>query len=164
MSRLVKCQDTGESIDKADAYRADNGKYWSNEASYIKWATQKEWRQKCIELIFELLDFKHGQTVPTNLYSQLKKFENMGYDTVYDTIVDQRDQILWAIHNKEFKQTSSMIMYVGRILENHMMDVYKRRQEDKKREELQERTIIPENIEVDNKKQSTRDISRFLED
>lgn len=163
-TRRVKCQDTGEYSTSDIAYRSDNGKYWSSEAAYIWWKKNKEWKQKCIDLLFEILDYQQGMTVPGILWKNFSKYEKMGYEVVYETICGERKSIEWALHNKEFKSEASMIVYVCRILENHMMDYYKAYKSLQKEQEKNEAMVIPDAIDVQNKKQGAKDISRFLED
>ena len=103
-------------------------------------------------------------TVPGVLWKNFAKYEKMGYETVYETIVGERKNIEWALQNKAFKSESGMIMYVCKILENHMMDYYKTIQAVKKQKQINEAMQLPEDIEIQNKKQGSRDISRFLED
>ncbi len=79
-------------------------------------------------------------------------------------IVGERGSIEWALRTKQFKNTTKMISYVFRILENNMMKYYKEAQDAAEQKRINENIVIPENIEVDNKRQRSHDISRFLED
>ena len=164
MNRRVKCQDTGEYSTSDCAYRATNGKYWSSEAVYQQWVENKEWRQRSIDTLFEILGYQSGMTVPGVLWKNFAKYEKMGYETVYETIIGERKNIEWAMQNKEFKSEAGLISYICRILENHMMDYYKTIQTVKKQKQINEAMQLPEDIEIQNKKQGSRDISRFLED
>ena len=164
MSRRVKCQDTGEYSTSDCAYRAANGKYWSSEAAYQQWVENKEWRQKSIDVLFEILGYQPEMTVPGVLWKNFAKYEKMGYETVYETIIGERKNIEWALHNKTFNNESGMIMYVCRILENHMMDYYKVIQATKRQKKINEAMQLPQDLEIQNKKQESKDISRFLED
>ena len=162
MARRVKCQDTGEYSTSDVAYRAANGKYYSSMASYQQLEEQKAQRQKCIDALFEILGFDKDTIVPTILFKNLKSYEKMGYDIVYDTIIEEERDINWALQNVNFQNTTGMIMYVCKILENHMMDVYQRKKFRQCHANRKE--IVIDNIEINNKKQKTKDISKFLED
>lgn len=162
--RRVKCQDTGEYSTNDIAYKAANGKYYSSEAAYIQLVEQQQQRQKCIDLLYDILDFDRDIIVPSILFKNLKNYEKVGYDVVYETILEERNDINWALNNIDFKNITGMIIYVCKILENHMLDVYKRKQHDKRVAEKQNDVVIPSSTEVRNKKQKTKDISRFLEE
>lgn len=162
----VKCQDTGECLAPSAAYKAENGKYWSSEAAYLQWKNEDEWRNKCKDLMVSILfpNYEKGMKLPTVLWQRIEEFSGMGHEIFYNAIVGERGRIEWALRNKQFKNTTKMISYVFRILENNMMKYYKEAQDAAEQKRINENIVIPENIEIDNKKQRSHDISRFLED
>ena len=162
MARRVKCQDTGEYSTSDVAYRAANGKYYSSMAGYQQLEEQKVNRKKCIDALFEILGFDKDIIVPTILFKNLKSYEKMGYDVVYDTIIEETKDINWALQNVNFQNTNGMIMYVCKILEGHMVDVYQRKKFE--RCHAKRPDVAPIDIEIHNKKQKSKDISRFLEE
>lgn len=167
MSRRVKCQDTGEYSTSDCAYRATNGKYWSSEAAYQQWVENKEWRQKSVDALFEILGYQSGMTVPGVLWKNFAKYEKMGYETVYETIIGERKNIEWAMQNKEFKSEAGLISYVCRTLENHMMDYYKTIQAVKKAKEKQKNTQDNEDNNYSDAgllSSKSHDVSQFLGD
>lgn len=164
MGRRVKCQDTGEYSTSDIAYKSDNGKYWSSESAYQKWKKNQEWRQKSIDLLFEILGYTEHMTIPGVFWKNFKSYEPMGYETVYATIQGERSSIEWALHNKQFKSEAGLILYVCRILENHMIDYYKRVISLEQQNVASEQIDIPQDIVVENRKQGSKNISKFLED
>ena len=162
----VKCVDTGQLAPKENCYKAENGKYWSSEAAYLLWKNEDEWRNKCKDLMVNILfpNYKEGMKLPTILWKRIEEFSSMGHEIFYNAIVGERSSIEWALRSKQFKNPTKMISYVFRILENNMMKYYQEAQDAAEQKRINENMVIPENIEVDNKKQRSHDISRFLED
>ena len=161
MARRVKCIDTGEYSTSDVAYRAINGKYWSSEAAYNKHQDQMEWFHKCVNLIMSELGYDEN-FVPTLIMKNLKRYEKVGYDVAYDTINHVHDSIMWALQNKTFIKEFNKITYVFRIIDNHVLDVYEERKRDREQKRINDRMVVPQNDEINNRKQETHDISRFL--
>lgn len=126
MSRQVKLVDTGEMSTNDVAFRAPNKKYFSSEAAYIKWNTNKEYRNKCIDKMFEIMSYKPGMILPTYFFKKLKDYEYLGYEALYNTMISQTKSIQWALTNKSFNGETAKVMYIMAILHNNVMDEYKK--------------------------------------
>jgi len=161
MARKVKCVDTGEYSTSDVAYRATNGKYWSSVAAYNHHQDQMEWFHKCVNLIMGELGYDEN-FIPTLIMKNLKRYEKVGYDVAYDTINHVHDSIVWALQNKTFIKEFNKITYVFRIIDNHVLDVYEERKRDREQKRINDGMIVPQNDEINNRKQETHDISRFL--
>ena len=167
--RKVKLQDTGEYSTSDVAYQAPNKKYYSNEAAYKKIIINTTYRQKCIDTMYELLEYKEFMKIPTYFYKRLKECEGYGYDVVYRCIQNKAKDIKWALNNKDFNSEVGKMMYIWAILNNSMNDALKEVVAERRAEEKKNKTTaVEESVNVDlnitEKKQHTVDISRFLED
>ena len=126
MSRQVKLVDTGEMSTNDVAFRAPNKKYFSSEEAYIKWNTNKVYRNKCIDKMFEIMGYKQGMILPTYFYKKLKDFEGVGFEALFNTMNSQAKVIQWALTNKNFNGEIAKVMYIMAILNNNVMDEYKK--------------------------------------
>lgn len=163
MARKVKCVDTGEYSTSDVAYRATNGKYWSSVAAYNHHEEQMEWFHKCVNLMMSELGYDDS-FVPTLIMKNLKRYEKVGYDVAHKTIEQQHDAIMWALQNKTFIKEFNKITYVFRIIDNNILDVYEAKKRDKEQKRINEAMIVPQDDQVQNKRQGTHNISKFLED
>lgn len=167
--RKVKLQDTGEFSTNISAYQAPNKKYYSSKAAYEKMARNAEYRAKCIDAMYSLLEYQSFMKLPTYFYKRLKECEGYGYDVVYKCILNKAKDIQWAIKNKDFNSEIGKMMYIWAILNNHMNDALKEVAADRRAEEKRSKISAVEesvnvDLDIDNGKQSTVDISKFLEE
>lgn len=167
--RRVKLQDTGEYSTNDVAYQAPNKKYYSNEAAYQKMERNAVYRKKCIEGMYELLEYKEFMKMPTYFYKRLKECEGYGYDVVYKCMQMKARDIKWAIHNKEFDTEVGKMMYIWAILNNNMNDALKqvvaeRREKERKLKDTKTEQSVNVDLDITTVKQRTVNISRFLEE
>ena len=167
--RKVKLQDTGEYGTDVSAYKAPNNKYYSSEAAYKRMATNAEYRAKCIDAMYAILEYQTFMKLPTYFYKRLNECDGYGFDVVYRCIQNKAKDIRWAINNKEFNSEVGKMMYIWAILNNSMNDALKEVVAERRAEEKRNKTTaIEQSVDVDlditDKKQHTVDISRFLED
>lgn len=125
MARKVKLQDTGEFGMSNTSFRAPTGKYYSSEESYNKFQKNKDYREKCIHKMYEVLGYKSGMIIPTYFYKDLKSFEGVGYEALYETMNGKSNDVDWALKNKNFTSETGKVMYVMAIYKNNVMDFYK---------------------------------------
>lgn len=168
MGRQVKLVDTGEMSNSDISFRAPNKKYFSSEEAYIKWKTNIEYKNKCIDKMFEVMGYKPNMILPTYFFKLLKnkKYEEgVGYEAVYNTMISQAKSIEWALKNKDFGSEVAKVMYIMAIIDNNIMDEYKKIvKERRKNSGLKAEIINIEDINLKNKKQSATNISKWLED
>ena len=167
--RKVKLQDTGEYSTDNKAYKAPNNKYYSSKAAYEKMVLNAEYRAKCIDYMYEILEYKTFMKIPTYFYKRLKECEDYGYDVVYRCMKNKTRDIQWAIKNKEFNSEIGKFMYIWAILNNSMNDALKevvaeRREEERKIKDTKYDESMNVDLNIPDKKQHTVDISKFLED
>jgi hypothetical protein len=166
MSRQVKLVDTGEMSTNDVAFRAPNKKYFSSEEAYIKWKTNVEYKNKCIDKMFEIMGYNPKMVLPTYFFKLLKKYEDgVGYEAVYNTMVSQTKSIVWALQNKNFGSETAKVLYIMAIIDNNVMDEYKKFVKEKRENNgLKTEIINIEDINLQTKKQSVTNISKWLED
>lgn len=169
MARKVKCIDTGEYSTSDVAFQAPNKKYFSNKRAYEMWEKNKEYRQKCISRMYNIMGYSPQMIIPTFFYKKLKDFEGVGYEALYNTMLSQTDAIQWALNNKQFTGESSKVMYITAILDNHIMDEYKKlikqqKEQEKFKNSTSDYLIVDEFVNVDSGIGHKKDISKWLED
>lgn len=159
---LVKCLDlNGEKMPKEECWRDPKGRYWSSKKAWERKQSQLLYRSKCIDLFRELLAYMPSVPLPTYVYKLLGTLEGYGYDVVYQTFVDKSKDIQWALDNKQFNNEYGKVKYVFSIVQNSINYVYKRMQKEKTRVAMIPE-VTEENIELKQRQQETKDISRFL--
>lgn len=128
MGRKCKCQDTGEYSNTDVAYRAPNGKYYSSEKAWNLYDKNLQYKNKIIDEMYMILQYKSFMKIPSVFYKYLKEWEDFGYDVVLDTINKQKDAFDWALKNKTFKSESAKLIYMSMIIQNNLIDSYKEKQ------------------------------------
>ena len=171
---LVKCVDTGDKIDKKNAYKITKvdskghktNKYFSSKEAYEKCEHNKINRTKCINKMYEILGYKTFMKIPTYFYKWLLSCESYGYDVVYDCMKKQQSACNWALKNKDFSSETGKIMYLTTIFDNNINDSLKEivRQRRNKNTDYSEQDLIESNIEISSNPKKNNNISRFLED
>lgn len=166
MGRRVKLVDKeGEYGDNATAFKAPNGRYYSSEEAYQNIQKNEDYRQKCISKMFEILGYESYQKMPSIFYKHLNEWKGYGFDVVFETILRVEPNINWALNTKDYQTESIKIMYFDRIIENNLNDVKKEFDMKKKiNHRLDQDVYDVVDLELSNKQQKTKDISKFLED
>lgn len=167
--RKVKLQDTGEYSTNDVAYKGSNGKYYSSEAAYKKIETNTEYRKRCIEGMYALLDYQDYMKIPTYFYKRLKECEGYGYDVVFRCMKMKARDIQWALANKDFDSEIGKMMYIWAILDNGMNDALKavvaeRREEERKLKNTKVEESVNVDLDITDVEQHTVNISKFLEE
>lgn len=166
MGRQVILHDLGTKGDSDTAYKAENKKYYSSKEAYDKIKSNNERRELCITKVMDLLEYKPGMKLPTIFYKRLKDYESYGYEVLYETILQQEKNIVWALRNKEFSSETSKVMYVCAILQNNVMDCYKTMQRLKKQKREETKVKVEDNVNFDDigTKKKGNDVSSLLGD
>lgn len=147
MSRLVKCQDTGEKISSDIAFKVctkRGNKYWSSEDAYNTYIKSEEDRLRCISAMLDILNYSEGMFISTWYLKKLKEWKNYGYDVVLSTISNKRSAIEWCLSAKEFKSEDAKVRYICAIIQNNLNDEYLKKKKEKKI--VQREKTVDENI------------------
>ena len=156
IARLVKCQITGEKGKSDEFYKASNGKYYKTKELYDDWRLQVVNRQACTDALMELLGYKPGMKFPTVTSKFISEYEVYGFDVLLATIQDQSKSIQWALQNKDFRSA---------ILQNNVFSNYKKKVAEKREAEIiSRREVEYEDLDIQRSKQTTKDISKWLEE
>ena len=167
---LVKCQDTGEKIDRDVAYKVvtkSGNKYYTSKEAYERIQKDKEYRVKVIETIRDYLGYyKPQMLLPTLTYKKIAEYqEPIGYDVLYDTLVNNKKNIIWAFNNKDFKSETAKIMYLFAIIQNNYMNEYRKKVERNRLKNTYSESDPNEMITDDkNRKQSIKNIRKWLDE
>ena len=166
MGRLVKFYDTGEKGDKDTGYHAPDGKNYSCKAGYERIANERKYWKMCAEWVTDLFGYQKGMKPNTYIYRLLQELQPYGYEVVYDTLVDQNESILWALNTKFFKNETMKIKYVFAIVNNNILDMYKKKQRDNKAKVVQFKHTEEDNPDIDigGFKGKGNDVSGFVGD
>ena len=163
--RQVKCRDTGILVSASDAWKAPDGKYYSSQGAFNHLIHEREYKQKCLEELGNLLGYSEGQKFPTIVAKKLKEYESYGYEVVLKTILDKKEIIGYAIDTKNFNSEYNKVAYVMAIITNNINDVYKKFKSASRADVSTKTDITMEEIQsmstpVSNK--DIHDISSFL--
>ena len=164
MARQVRLVDTGEMSTSDVSFRAPNKKYFSSEDAYNKWQSNNEYRNKCIDKMFEIMGYKEKMVLPTYFFKKLEELRGVGYEAVYNTMISQANVIGWALKNKNFGGETAKVMYIMAIINNNVMDEYKKIVRQKREQKTQDFQFFIDEYPIENKAQPATNISRWLED
>ena len=114
------------------------------------------------------MGYKPTMILPTYFFKKLKDFEGLGYEAVYNTMVSQTKSIDWALKNKDFGSETAKVIYIMAIINNNVMDEYKKIvkiQKQQSRGSKIKAFYIDEFVDnLKPNKQSVTNISKWLED
>lgn len=173
---LVLDQLTGEKKPKEELYKVTtewvdrNGKlkktnkYYTSEDAYNKWKMNQEYRQKCIDMMYEYLGYLSFQKIPGVFFHKLSEWEGYGYDVICRCMQNCYKSVTYSLQNKQFANESGKVLYICAIFQNSMNDALNEIKRENKY--LSAKKEIAEVVELDiqHKKQKTKDISKFLEE
>lgn len=168
MARKVRCMITGE-YGTSDTFVNHDGRYFKNESVYEEYKFQSEYWVKIIEkFCFEYLGYEKGQPFPTILPKRIKQLDFYDNETIYRTMLACDNDIHYAIENKNFDTDYAKIGYIMAILTNRIAKVWKvvmrERNEAKKAYQPIPSSCYASLAEIQNPKQTVKDISRFVEE
>jgi len=142
---LVIARDLGVKVDKNDAFKGADGKYYSSEQAYQKEKIkqglrqddehQKEMRKKCIDKMFDFMHYDKSNRMPTMFFGRLKIWNNkwgFDFDSIYETMIFVSDVVERAGKTKIFESDVNRLFYFMGIIQNSLNDG-KRISENKKR-------------------------------
>lgn len=164
--RQVKCQDTGVLVSASDAWKAPNGKYYSSQGAFEHLIKEREYRQKSISEIGDILGYKEGQKFPTIVAKKIKDYEFYSYEVVYETIITKKQAIINSISNKDFTSDYNKTSYIMAIITNSINDIYKQHQNKQKIQHIDKTVVTTEEVKSTTTPVRTpvHDISRWLDD
>lgn len=146
MARKVRCQVTKEWGTSDTFYKAPNGKYYIDEKIYLKVKKDAEYRNLCIDTICSIAEYAIVPPILNKIINSLGKA--MGYDVLYETILRNKKNFIWANANKKFDSEVHRLLYYQGILKNSVIDVFKEFQNHNNQTEKENPIIPPENLDV----------------
>lgn len=171
MARKVKCCVTKESGTSDTFYKDEKtGRYYKSKEVYDAYRAPIDKRNELLDIIADIVGYNNGEKFPTSITRKLKELEEI-YDifTIYDTFIECRENIQFAIESREFDTEYGKCAYIMAIVVNNINDVWKKRKREEKNK-IKEKTEI-ESPDVDfsfmprpTSNKNNRDISQFLED
>jgi len=173
--RLTKCKATGEQGYMDEFYRSETEGYFKSEEIYKEYRAEVDAYNKVKAIIDE--DFlgydpslEYSSLTPYNL----KKLQGYSYSVILETVKRYYENIIYAISNKEFKDSNAKCKYIFAIIKSHAYEVKKEFDAKKKiqqytrekisKDTLQETlTVKALNSETNiSQNQKNTDISKFL--
>lgn len=166
MGRQVKLHDTGLMGDSSVNFKSPSGKYYTTKDAYLKVEKNKKNRQLCINKMYDLMDYASKMILPTYFYKKLKEYDGIGYESVLAAMYSQEKNIRWALANKQLGSETAKVMYTMAIIDNNVMDEYKRivREEREIKREDSVDTVVDDMDISNNATKKTKDISKWVED
>ena len=169
---LVKCIDTKEKMERSEAYCLNvNGKnkYYSSKEGYEQFIYNNHYRSKSIDLIRDMMGYVLPQMkLPTLTYKKIEEMfkEPIGYDVLYNTLVNYQKDIEWAFQNKEFRSETARVMYLFGIVKSHYMEEWRKKVAEKRTEvqHVQSESEDVTEIETIDRKQTVKDLRGFLDE
>ena len=165
----VKCIDTGEKMEKTEAYCLNvNGKnkYYSSKEGYEKFVFTNHHKNKCVDIIREMMGYVLPQMkLPTFTYRKIEEYRELGFDVLYNTLNAQRSNIEWALINKDFGSETAKVMYIFAIVQNNFMEEYRKKETLQKMAAREKISAEDPNEPVESeRRQAVKDLSSFLDD
>jgi hypothetical protein len=172
MARPVRCIVTRERGTSDEFYKGTYGNktsYFKNKEIFDEWRAEKEKAKAINDMIADFVGYYNGEKFPSSITGKIKELKDI-YDihTVYDTFVEKKEDIQFAMESMEFDTEYGKCAYIMAIIVNHINDVWKRRKREEKMKVKQEAELKSEDIDYEYIPRpafkNDRDITRFLED
>lgn len=155
--RKVKLQDTQEFCYNTEAFKADNGKYYSSQEAFLKIQKENQYRQECINLAYN--DFL---SLPISKYflKRLSEHKAYSYEVIFNCLNSEKNTIKSAMNKINFDSEYHKINYLIACIDNKI---------DKYKIPIFKKTNINNDIDLSNFKEpiikkQTKDVSKFLGD
>lgn len=161
---LVKLHDYNNNgkIDRMDAYKAPNGFYYSSEEAYCKTKEIEETRKKCIERMFDFMEYKSYMKMPTLFYKKLKEWEPYGYNVIYLAMSLAENGIEQAVKTKTFHDESGKVSYLSAIIQNRLNDAFKIEERNRKAAADKPKIEVDDVMDIGQKSRSTTSVADLL--
>ena len=166
----VKCVDTDDKIDRDLAYKVivnGKNKYYSSKEGYDNCVMNNSYRTDCIKLIREIMGYVFKEMkLPTLTYKKIAEYkEPIGYDVLYNTLVNQKENIEWHLYNKQFDSESKRVAYLFGIVRNHYIEEYQKKIVEKRMKRTSESEFEDlDEINTIERKQKVKNLSRYLDE
>lgn len=174
MGRSVKCAITGE-MGTTDTFVKIGKHYYKSQEIYDEAMKQKTARKEALNIIAsDFFQYETGRPFPVLINKKYQELSFYDDETILEAIKEIRNSVSEYCKYKTFDSEYGRAAYVFAAINNHVGDVYNRRQKQKKRaEQLNAQIERQEPIEVDDLNvmltppkrptySQTRDISAFL--
>lgn len=123
--RRVKCQATGVWGTTLTYYKAPDGHWYKDEATYQDKLHKAAMHKQVIAALADVMMFDPSMAFPTIIPKKLKELSFYDDEIILATIEQCRDKIGYAMRTKEFSSEYGRAAYVMDIIKNHINDVYK---------------------------------------
>lgn len=128
MARKCKCQICKIELTTDVAYKITDekgkSKYYCNEDEYTKMIKEKEDKNKCMDILGEIL---HIPCVPPILIKEVDKIRKYyEYEVIYRTIRESENTIKWFISNNDDANEYAKARYIATVISNNINKVKKK--------------------------------------
>lgn len=156
----------GNTLTAFKVTKNNRNQYFSSEEGYKNWLQDNENRFKCIDYMFEIMEYKKTQQLSTRFYKFLKEWrKGYTYDIILFCMQDSIKRNSWML-KKEFDTEESKVAYLCAVFRNNLNDakakysrIKKIKAEEAKDISLQDINIT-KNIGKDSNNNS--DVSNYL--
>jgi hypothetical protein len=121
-------------------------------------------RRQITDLIKELFRYKTGEFNTANIKYIDKLIKIYPYTSVYETFIQCKSKIIWALENKQFKDDIGRIAYVFAIIENQIFDVHKKAQERPKQHTKEHEIDVDFMNSVQQTPNKKKDLSQYFDE
>ena len=167
---LVKLQDKEEEKMERDlAYCVKKGKrnyYYSSKEAYEAFESDNKYRRMSTNLLIEILGYKKSKMLPNLTYKYVNEYkEPLGLDVLYDTLTSKRNDIEYALGNKDFESEEDKIKYIFGIIQNSYITEYNKKVAMKRLQSVLPYSATDESgVITTERRQAVKDIRAFLDD
>lgn len=156
----VLARDLNQKIPKEDAYKGEDGRYYSSRQGYIKANYKKYWNTQCENKLIALYNRPLTYIPIKTIRKKFRELSSFDYRIIHEVIIRRQSNIKDAIDNKDMYD-DTLVSYIFGIINNSYNDVVAELRTEKK---VRNTTIssLPHDIEVKNPIHKVKDIRSFL--
>lgn len=165
--RRVRCAETGEYGSSLTFFKAPDGHYYKDKATYESHLKRVSTRKQLMDVIAHHLGYIPGMVFPTVVTKYLKDLSFYGDEVILETFNRYFGDVDFAMRTKVFDSDQQRAAYMIAIIRGHINDVYKdmeREREAQERVPTQEVISPAELSSIGLAQHKHKDISSFLDD
>lgn len=150
---LVIARDLGQKIDRNDAFKGTDGKYYSSEEAFKKLiakkildSAEKEARAKCVDKMYDFMGYKSTDKMSSVFFGRLKVWNDKwgyNYSEVLEAMNFVTDTIDYISRTKVFQSDTSRLFYYMGVVQNALNDGRREYQRKQKAIEEANKTVVP---------------------
>lgn len=116
--RKIRLKDTGEIGNSLEAYKGEDGKYYSSKEAYDVLVNRRNLYKEIYSLLQNILGIDESCPVPPVIIKLVNKYSER-YDIIKEILLRDGDSLNQSIKSKEINNPFNQARYIQAVIENN---------------------------------------------